>query len=265
MERNDIHFGVGTPFYGYANKVIEPLGQCKTHLEIARELASHLGLADFGEETEDELLRKEVAGTEIPDYDQFKMKGVYRIESHEPYVPFKKQIEAPDNYTFDTPSGKIEIYSQTLADMNDPEIPTVPKYIDPWEGRNDPLVKKYPLQLISSHFKRRTHSQFDNVPWLRELEPQAMLMNSSDAEIRNIRDGEKVRVFNDRGEIALRVKITERIMPGVVDVPQGVWYEPDERDTGLSENPNVLINDKISPGGAFPYNTCLVDVRRFRG
>ena len=262
LERNDIDFGVGTPFYGFVNKAIEPVGECKSHLDIARELAARLGITDFGSETEDELLRKEVAESEVPDYEEFKEKGIYRIKLDEPYVAFKKQIEDPINNPFATPSGKTEIYSQQWADLNDPLYPPVAKYIETWESRNDPLARKYPLQLINTHLKRRTHGQFDRVPWLRELEPQAMLINRVDAEVRGINNGDKARVFNDRGELIITAEVTERIMPGVVDVPQGAWYEPDENGVDWGGNPNVLTRDEISPGGAFPYNTSLVQVQK---
>lgn len=262
LERNDIDFGVGTPFYGYVNKAIEPVGQCKTHLQIARELAARMGITDFGDETEDELLRQDVAESEVPDYEEFRKKGVHRIKLDEPYVPFRKQIEDPDNNRFGTPSGKIEIHSQTLKLLKNPEIPPVAEFIEPWEGANDPLAKKYPLQMISTHFKRRTHGQFENLPWLRELQPQAMLINSADAQARGIRDGDTVRVYNDRGVISVRARVTERITQGVVDVPQGTWYDPDENGVDRGGNPNTLIKDQTSPGGAFPYNTCLVEVRK---
>ena len=264
LERNDIDFGVGTPFYGFVNKAIEPLGECKTPLEIARGLANHASITDFGDETEDELLREQATNTEIPNYDEFKKKGVYRIKLDEPYVAFKKQIEDLANNPFATPSGKIELYSQTLADLNDSKCPPVAKYIETWESRNDSLAKKYPLQLISTHIKRRTHGQFDRVPWLRELEPQVLLINRADAKARNISDGSEVRVFNDRGEVIIPAKVTESIMPGVVDLLQGAWYEPDEKGVDRGGNPNVLTKDEISPGGAFPYNTCLVQVEKLQ-
>ncbi len=262
LERDDILFGVGTPFYGFGNKVIEPVGECKSHLDIARELATHMGITDFGDETEDELLRKEVAESEIPDYETFKKKGIYRIDLSKPYVAFKKQMENPADSPFLTPSGKIEIYSQNLANVNDPKIPPVAKYIETWESRNDPLAKKYPLQLITTHFKRRAHGQFDNVPWLRELEEQAIQINPVDAQARSIRGGDKVRVFNDRGEMIICARVTERIMPGVVDIPQGAWYDPDGKGVDRGGNPNVLTKDRRSPGGAFAYNTCLVQVEK---
>ena len=262
MERNDIANGVGLAFYGYVKKAIESLGESKSHFEIAALLASRLGISGFSDKTEEDWLREMVEDSEIPDYEQFKQNGIYRIKLPEPYVAFEKQIEDPTNNPFPTPSGKIEIYSQQLAELNHPEIPPIPKYIETWESRNDPLAAKYPLQLITTHFKRRANTQFDNIPWLRELEAQAVLINSADAQARGISDGDMVRVFNDRGEMVIPAKVTERIMPGVVDVPHGAWYDPDEKGVDRGGCANVLTKDAHSPGGAFPYNTCLVQVQK---
>lgn len=146
--------------------------------------------------------------------------------------------------------------------MNNPEIPPIAKFIPSWEGRNSPMAEKYPLQLISTHLKRRTHSQFDNVPWLKELEIQAILLNTIDARARDVSDGDMVRVFNDRGEVIIPAKVTERIMPGVVDIPQGAWYSPDKRGSDRGGCANVLTRDEPSPGGAFCYNTSLVQLQK---
>lgn len=266
LERNDFTCGGATPYYGLVNKVIEPLGESKSHLEIGIALAEKLGLTDYNDKTEEEWLRGIVAGFQevanVPDYDNLKRQGVHKVRLAEPYVAFKKQIEDPANNPFPTPSGKIEIYSQQLADLNNPEIPPIPKYIETWESRNAPLGQKYPLQLITTHLKRRAHSQFANLPWLIELQPQAMLINSADAQARGINDGDMVKVFNDRGEIRILAKVTERIMPGVVDVPQGAWYDPDEKGVDWGGCANVLTRDAISPGGAFCSNTGLVQVEK---
>ena len=261
MERNDIVNGVGLAFYGYAGKAIEPLGESKSQLEIANLLVSRLGV-NFSDKSEDCLLSDMVVNSEVPDYQQFKQKGVYRINLPEPYVAFRNQITDPTNNPFPTPSGKIEIYSQLLAELGRPELPPLPKYIQTWENINDPLVAKYPLQLITTHFKRRANAQFDNIPWLRELEPQAVLINSHAAQTRGISNGDLVRVFNDRGQMVIPAKTTERIMPGVVDVPQGAWYDPDEKGVDKGGCANVLTKDAYSPGGAFAYNTCLVQVEK---
>jgi len=262
MERNDIANGVGLPFYGYVHKAIASQGESKSQYEIASLIASRLGISGFGEKTEEDCLKEMVENSEIPDYDEFKQKSIYRLRLSEPYVALQKQIRDPAKNRFPTPSGKIEIYSQQWADLNHPELPPIPKYIETWEGRNDPLAKKYPLQLITTHFKRRANNQYDNIPWLKELEPQTVLIHSTDARTRGIRDGEIVRVFNDRGKIMIPAKITERIMPGVVDVPQGAWFDPDEEGVDRGGCANVLTKDAYSPGGSFPYNTSLVQVEK---
>jgi len=263
LERNDISFGEDLrPAYGYLRQVVEPLGECKSHFEICVELAKRLGITDYADKTEEEYIMQMVEGSDIPDYETFKENGIYKVPLDEPYVAFKAQIEDPDNNPFPTPSGKIEIYSQLLADFKSREMPPIPKYIEPWEGPTDPLREKYPLQLITTHTYRRCHTVFETVPWLRELELQAVKINSRDAETRGIRDGDIVRVFNERGETRLPARLTNRIMPGVVDIPEGAWYDPDENGVDRGGNPNVLTKDTPSPGGAFPSNTSLVEVAK---
>ena len=263
FERNDITVGGATGFYGYMNKAVDSIGESKSHLEICAELAAKLGIPDYSDKSEDELLRAFVKGCDdIADYETFKKEGIHKIRLAKPHIAFKKRIDDPASNPFPTPSGKVEIYSQRLADMNDPLIPPIPKYIETWESRSDPLARKYPLQLITTHFKRRAHSQYDNIPWLRELQTQAVWINSADALARGIKDGDMARVFNDRGEVIIPAQVTERIMPGVVDIPQGAWYDPDERGVDRGGCANVLTRDEHSPGGAFCSNTCLVQVEK---
>ncbi|MDO8567344.1 MAG: molybdopterin-dependent oxidoreductase [Dehalococcoidales bacterium] len=261
FEKNDISISEG-PTYGFQAKCIEPLYETKPQLEIANELARRMGLTDFNSQTEDELLRDIVKGSIIPDYDEFKRRATYTPPVGEGYIAFQKEIQDPAHNPFPTPSGKIEIYSQRLADMNDPKLPPIPKFIESWESHTDPLVKKYPLQLVTTHLRRRAHSQFDNVPWLIELYPQAMQISSADAAARGIKDGDLVRIFNDRGEMRIPARVTERIMPGVVDVPEGAWYNPDNNGVDFGGCTNVLTSDRVSPGGAVPHNTALVEVKK---
>jgi len=263
MERNDLCTGGISSFYGYMNKAIDSVGESKSHFEICAELAARLGISDFSDKTEEEWLREVVAECrELPDYDSFKREGVHKLTLAEPFVCFEENISDPVNNPFQTPSAKIEIYSQPLADANKPMLPTIPKYIETWESRNDPLARKYPLQLVTTHTGRRAHTQFDNIPWLRELYPQAISINGIDAKIRGIKDGDMVRVFNERGAMIIPARVTERIMPGVVDVPQGAWYDPDDNGVDRGGCTNVLTRDVISPGGAFPSNTALVQVEK---
>ena len=269
-ERNDFaRPWLSGPYFLYLNKVIDPVSETKSDREICRELAIRLGvhdpLLDMTEEEGINYLIKSMGDMipEIADLKKFQQEGVHKVRLPQPVVSFKKQIEDPERNPFPTPSGKIEIYCQRLADLNDPSIPPIPKYIEPWEGLSDPLREEYPLQLLSFHHKARAHSCFYTNPWLRELESQSLWINSNDARARGIENGDRVRVFNDRGELIVPANVTERIMPGVVALGEGAWYSPDGEGRDWGGNPNVLTRDHRSPGGGFPYNTCLVQVEKF--
>ena len=269
-ERNDLaRAWLAGPYFLYLNKVIDPVPEVKSDFEICRELAARLGVHDpFFDMPEEQMISQIAQGMgdlmpQVPDFEKFKQDGVHKIKVSGPEICFKEQIEDPENNPFSTPSGKIEVYCQRIADLNNPEIPAIPKYIDPWEGPADPLMEKYPLQLTTVHHRTRAHSCFDSNAWLRELEPQSLWISNRDAQSRGIEGGEEVRVFNDRGETIVQARVTERIMPGVVALGEGAWYRPDEKGRDRAGSPNVLTRDHYAPGGGFPYNTSLVQVERF--
>lgn len=262
MERNSIYGGGSTLFY--ANKAIEPMFESKSDFKICSELAPRLGINNFSDKTEEEWLRWEMSTPGIkryiPDYDTFKKQGIYKFPPSERNSSPQQQTGGTPNMLFPTPSGKMEIYSQKVADLNNPKLPPIPKYLETWESRNDPLAEKYPLQLLTTHCKLRAHSNFHNVPWLTQLEPQRVSINTTDAEARGIRNGEEVRIFNDRGTIIIPAFVTETIMPGVVNISEGAWYDPDSQGIDRGGCPNVLTKDEHSPGGAWCTHTSLVQV-----
>lgn len=262
MERNDLAVGVGSAFFGMQNQVIEPVGQTRSHNDIAKDLAPRLGIEDYDPLSEKERLDKLIKKIKIDDSEKLLKTGTYRLPLSGPYVAFKDQIDDPENHPFKTPSGKIEIYSQQIADMNNPLIPPVAQYMEPWEGPRDPLRKKYPLQLLTNHWKGRANCQYANIPWIKEHTPQALHMNTRDADERGIATGDRVRVFNDRGETVIQAEVTERMMPGAVILPFGTWYSPDEDGVDRAGASNVLTRDEPSPAGSFAYNTALVQVQK---
>ena len=255
------------PYFAFMNRALQPLGECKSDFEIANELAERLDIKGFNPHTEDEWLKILVDlnpeyTQHIKDYEKFRRDGIYRVKLPEPIVAFKEQIEDIENKPFSTPSGKIEIYSQRVAKLNNPLCPPIPKYLSTPEDRNDPLIEKYPLQLITPHPKNRVHSELYKVEWLREVEPHRAWINAVDAEPRGIKDGDEVYVFNDRGKVAITAWVTERIIPGVISIFEGAWYNPDKDGIDRGACANTLTNNTYSGGGACVLNTSLVQVEK---
>lgn len=236
MERDDIvtPWGYGD-YVLYMNKAVDSVFECRNAYDWISDFAERLGLKEAFTEgrTIEQWMQYLVEETSkknpnFPSFEEFKKTGIYRWQYDEPSIAFQKQIEDPESNPFPTPSGKIEIFSPRLWEMNNPsEIPAIPKYISAWEGPEDSLTEKYPLQCIGHHYKRRVHSIFDNTGWMEEAAPQEVWVNTLDASKRGLNNGDLVKVFNDRGTVVLPIKITPRIMPGVVSIPQGGWWTPD--------------------------------------
>lgn len=263
MERTDIAPPwLGSPYYIYLNQAVDPLHESKSDLEICRELAPRIGVpADFFNMEDERILRLFTSRRkDIPDYDAMKRDGVLKIRLPEPIVAFKEQIRDPVNHPFPTLSGKIEIDCDHLAEMENPRVPSIPKYLGHPEHYDAPLAAQYPLQLLTAHSKIRTHSTLERVPMLQALERQGAWIHPMDARERHIEDGDRIEIFNDRGRVCTTALVTERIMPGVVNLCQGAWYAPDDHGVDIGGCANTLTRDDHSPGGAFPMNSALVQV-----
>ncbi|MED4354917.1 molybdopterin-dependent oxidoreductase [Schinkia azotoformans] len=254
-----------------SQQCIESMYESKADYEWLTMLAKKLGIEqEFTEgKTQMDWIKWSIEESRkkdpnFPTFEEFQKMGVYQVSLDKSYIAFEDQIKDPANNKFETPSGKIEIFSKDLWDMNDhEEIPAIAKYIPSWEGPQDPLIKKYPLQLIGWHYKRRCHSTFDNNKWLEEAGPQVMWMNKKDAMERNIKDGDKASVFNDRGEVHIPVKLTNRVIPGTVAIPQGAWWAPDKNGIDQRGAINTLTSQRPSPlAKGNPQHTNLVEVKK---
>ncbi|MCJ7473353.1 MAG: molybdopterin-dependent oxidoreductase [Actinobacteria bacterium] len=264
LEQDDVGFPWGGGGYGiFMNKAVEPIPGPKSDLRIFTELAKRIGTIKFNDKTDmewiDTILKNK---PDFPDLKTLKDKDIYRFKTEGPLVAFSQQIKDPVNNPFPTPSGKIEIFSKRFDDMKNPLIPPIPKYIAPWEGPDDQVAEDYPIQLISPHSRARINSQLDNIEEVKKLKDDDLWMNPKDAHKRSIKDRDMVYVFNKRGRIYTRVKVTEAIMPGVASLDQGQWYEPNSQGIDLGGCVNVLTLDKKSPTGALSSNTCLVQIEK---
>ena len=272
-------------YYIHRPKVIEPMGESKTDIQVFTELAYRLG---FGPAYNPKADRSYFDNPDAVDeaylvdwwtqkvqlhqgvtssWEEFKKRGVYKFILPRPHVAFQDQIE--QGIPFQTPSGKIEILSTELAQVTDWTrtrygyfIPAIPKWIEPWEGRGDPKAQEFPFQMITPHPRWRTHSIFNNIPWLRETFSQETTINASDAKRLGIQTGDTVEIWNTRGKVVTPVYVTERCMPGVVVLHEGAWMDLDENGVDRSGNPDFLTDDNPSPAGAFAYNTILVNLKK---
>jgi anaerobic dimethyl sulfoxide reductase subunit A len=280
-------------YYIHRPKVIEPLGESKSDFQVFTELAYRIGhLTGIGDHfgktfnpkadrsyflnpdaVDEAYLREWWQNKVMPHqhvdmpWEEFKARGIYKFKLAEPHVAFRDQIEK--GKPFQTASGRIEILSSELAQISDwtrtrygYHIPSIPKWIEPWESLNSPKTGKYPFHLISPHPRWRTHSIFNNCSWLRETYEQEVTVNASDARRLGIKTGDTVEVWNDRGKVVVPVYVTERCMPGVAVIHEGAWLDLDDQGVDRSGNPDMLTLDEPSPAGAFAYNTVLCDIRK---
>jgi molybdopterin guanine dinucleotide-containing S/N-oxide reductase-like protein len=292
----------------YQQKCIEPLYESHSDYWIFTQLAERFGLKnDYTEgNTEEDWIEKMFNASGVPQYisfEEFKKKGYFVVPLPENYKPTPSLRWFYEGRTCDTPdyrnpkrgtakghelatyTGKIEFVSESLKKNmpDDEERPPLARYIPSWEGYQSELAAKYPLQLISPHPRMSFHTHHDtHIPWLGEIPAhriykdgycwQVIRIHPSDAEARNIRDGDIVKLYNDRGAVLGMATVTERTRPGVIHAYEGsAKYDPLE--PGNPDSPdkggcvNLLTSSRLVstnvPGMA--PNSCLVEISRWEG
>lgn len=251
------------------DKAIEPLGESKSDWEAVGEVAKKLGVYDAYVEgkTEEEWIRFGFENSNVQhlmSFEEFKEKGYIITPTAENWEEgtrgFENFYNDPEEYALNTPTGKLEIYSEELANNfpDDDERGPYPKFI-PFgdrhqESRLHPRSEKYPYLIVSNHPRWRVHANMDDVTWFREIETckvvgpdgyqyEPVWINPKDAEKLEVKSGEVVKVFNDRGWTLGGVYVTERIMPEVVLQDHGARLDPIE--PGISDRGGV--NNLICP------------------
>jgi len=285
LERNDIG-GSRSDHYLFAmQKAIKPVGEARTDYAIFSDLAARLDFADRFTEGRDEdawlrhlydRFRQGVAekGVEVPSFDEFWDAGAFEAPRPAPQILFDKFRDDPEAHPLATPSGRIELYSESVAEFGYDDCRGHPIWLEPAEWLGATAAQRYPLHLISNQPKTRLHSQYDNGGFSQGQKVQGrepIALNPADAAARNVKDGDVVRVFNDRGACLAGAVVTDALMPGVVQLSTGAWFDPAEPGNAgsleLHGNPNVLTLDKgtskLAQGPS--AQSALVEVERFEG
>ncbi|MGH9752434.1 MAG: molybdopterin-containing oxidoreductase family protein [Blastocatellia bacterium] len=255
LEHFDIHKAYGHLYMLINKPAIEALGEAKPNSEVFRLLAERMGFTEDCFKDSDEEIARQAINYDHPrmrgiEFEELKERGWMRVSVPETFAPFAEG-------GFPTPSGKCEFFSETLAKQGVDPLPT---YIPPRESvRTAPeLAKRYPLAIISPPAHNFLNSSFANLPTFVKAEKEPHLeIHPSDAAARNIKDGDRVRVFNDRGEFKLKARVSEKARPGVV-VALSVWWKKLTSD-GCNAN-DVTSQGLTDLGAGATFYDVLVDV-----
>ncbi len=213
--------------------------------------------------------------------EELRDKGVYQVERSEgdpfEHIALKAFRDDPEANPLYTPSGKLEIYSKALSDKTAAyrlsTCPPIAQYRPPVEGVEgtyedwaSKVKGDYPLQMVTIHYGRRSHSVFDNIGQLRKAFPQELMISTIDAEERGIKNGDAVLVASRHGKVLRPAYVTDRVTPGVILLGEGAWVQMDEGlGIDLAGATNTL-NGSIPTGqGEEPWNSCNVQVTKWTG
>ena len=287
LEREDFAWGGielgGSPMH----RALEPYEQARDDYAVFSALAERLGIAE--QFTEGRTARQWIehlwdstvesaatAGVQLPDFETFWANGAHVDPLDVPPATFVLEAfrDDPVGSPLPTPSGKIEIYSETLASFELDDCGGYPAWRDKQEFIGSYRSAQFPLALNSNQPVTRLHSQYDFGETSRAAKirgREKMTMHPDDAAARNISDGDIARLFNDRGACLAGVSVSDRVRPGVVVLPTGAWYDPldpaEPMSLDVHGNPNVLTRDQgtstLAQGTS--AHSCLVEVERFDG
>lgn len=274
LERRDIAMTPKDPFVIAMDPAIEPVGQARDDHDIFRGIAAGMGVEERFTDgrTPEEWLRwlwsvsrQRAAADQIdlPDWETLQKAGWHRVPDPEsPAIMLDAFRNDPQAHALETPSGKIEIFSETIAAFGYEDCLGHPAWFEPAEWLGDASPTQ--LHLISNQPKNKLHSQLDHGSVSRAERPngvEQVMMHPDDAHRRGLRAGEIVCLQNARGECLGELRLSENIRPGVIQLPTGAWFNPEDGRC-RNGNPNALTLDKgTSRLAQGPIaHSCLVEV-----
>ncbi|WP_426956798.1 molybdopterin-dependent oxidoreductase [Muricoccus radiodurans] len=284
LERNDIASSSRDRFVRAMHKAVPAQGLARNDHDAFADIADALGYRErFTEQRNEEAWLRSLYdrwrracgsfGVEVPDFDRFWAEGHVEFEApREEFTNFADFAQDPAAAPLATPSGKVELFSETIAGFGYAETPGHAVWTAPreWLGGG---TSRYPLHLLSYQPATRLHGQLDpgrvaQADKIQGREP--IRMNPADAAARGLEDGQIVRVHNDRGACLGGLVVTEDIRPGVVAMATGAWWDPqvvNGEPLCVHGNPNVLTQDvgtsRLGQGCA--AQSCLVEVAAWTG
>lgn len=280
LERNDIGGSSRDRYVLAMHWAIAPRHQARDDYAIFADLAERLGYRDAYTEGRDEAAwirllyercgeaqRRGGVPLDWPDFAAFWQRGFVELPAPREDFVFLADFRAdPAAHPLATPSGRIELYSETIAGYGGADIGPHPAWVPPveWLGAAGP---DHPLHLVTIQPADRLHSQLDPAPLAQAGKVagrEAVSLHPTDAADRGLRDGDVVRVFNARGACLAGLRVSDGIAPGVAVMATGAWFDPDPEEGGpeRSGNPNVLtldIGTSTLTQGANAMS-CLVEV-----
>ncbi|WP_222844407.1 molybdopterin-dependent oxidoreductase [Saccharomonospora sp. CUA-673] len=284
LEREDLALGSSDTTITAMQRAVAPPAEVRTDHGVFTGLAERVGFGgrftegrseqDWVRELYDRTrARVADAGGRLPTFDEFWERGwadLPAAEMSQRGGAFAALREDPAAHPIDTPSGRVELVSDTVAGFGYPDCPGMPTWLEPTEWLGAPLAARYPLHLVSNQPRTRLHSQYDGGRVSRDAKVagrEPIDLNPGDAAARGIADGDVVRVHNDRGACLAGARITDAVRPGVVVLATGAWYDPDPDGLDRHGNPNVLTRDtgtsRLAQGPT--SGTTLVEVERAGG
>jgi anaerobic selenocysteine-containing dehydrogenase len=261
FEHKDLQSAYGHYYLQVSNQAVEPPGECRSNVSLFCELAGKMGFNDecFRDSVDqmiDQALESQNPWLKGLTREELEDKGHIRLnftgdgsaESFQPYA----------HGGFRTASGKAELYSEALKAQG---LDPVASFTAPEESRHMDSARQFPLELLARKADNFLNSTFTNLPAMQALEETGLLeMHSEDARARGIADGDRVRVFNRRGEMDLRARVNGSVSPGVVAARLN-WAKL----TPGGRNINVLTSEKLSDmGNSATFYSVLVEVEPFR-
>jgi biotin/methionine sulfoxide reductase len=264
------------------HRAIDPIGSAKNDFDIFRALARRLGYETAFTADRDEMgwcqwvydqvrASATAKGVALPGFQQFWAEGFVEMPPPErDYVLFEDFRRDPERHPLKTPSGRIEIVSDDVAGFDYADCPSHPTWLPPAEWLGSASAQRWPIHLVTHQPASRLHSQMDPGPVSRSQKVngrEPIRINPPDAAKRGIRDGDIVRVFNARGACLAGAVVDPGVMPGVVVMATGAWFDPSDA-AGAPErhgNPNVLTLDiGTSPlAQGTSALTALVEIERW--